>query len=79
MTRPKILTSKFWTPRLDAATDGVGRSLRSSAQAVLGSLLQANVAQFNLFEVNATNLLGVAAGAAALSLLTSIAMPPKPA
>lgn len=54
----------FWTGALD-------RAVKSFAQALL--LLWGADAGFNLLQVNLVQALGVAAGAAVLSLLTSMA------
>lgn len=62
-----MLTATFWTGAVD-------RAVKSFAQALL--LLWGADAGFNLLEVNLPTALGLGAGAAALSLLTSIASAP---
>jgi hypothetical protein len=62
-----MLTAAFWTGAVD-------RSVKSFAQALL--LLWGADAGFNILEISIGPALGVAGGAAALSLLTSIASGP---
>ena len=61
-----MFTSKFWR-------DAFERAVKTAAQAVV-VVLGAEVA--NVFEVNWTETAGLALGAAALSVLTSIASAP---
>lgn len=62
-----MLTAAFWTGAVD-------RALKSFAQALL--LLWGADAGFNLLEISIGPALGVAAGAAVLSLLTSVVSAP---
>lgn len=62
-----LLTSAFWTGAVD-------RGVKSFAQALL--LLWGADAGFNILEISIGPALGVAAGAAVLSLLTSIVSAP---
>lgn len=59
-----MLTAAFWTGAVD-------RALKSAAQALI--LLWAASSGFNVLTVDWPTSLGLAGGAAALSLLTSIA------
>lgn len=62
-----MLTASFWTGALD-------RAVKSFAQALL--VLWGADEGFNLLEIDLGSQVGVAAGAAVLSLLTSIASTP---
>lgn len=62
-----MLTAAFWTGAVD-------RAVKSFAQALL--LLWGADAGFNVLQIDVGSALGVAAGAALLSLLTSIASSP---
>lgn len=62
-----MYTAGFWTGAFD-------RVVKSFAQALL--LLWGADAGFNIIDVNLTQALGVAAGAAVLSLLTSLVSAP---
>jgi hypothetical protein len=64
---PHMLTAAFWL----GATD---RAVKSYAQALL--LLWGSDEVFNILEIDIVPALGVGAGAAALSLLTSIVSAP---
>lgn len=63
-----MLTALFWK-------DAFERAVKTAAQALLSLWLVGDVA-FNLFTVDWGSALGVAAGAAVISLLTSIASGP---
>lgn len=65
--RPVMLTAAFWTGAVD-------RALKSFAQALL--LLWGADQGFNILSISIGPALGVAAGAAVLSLLTSIVSGP---
>ena len=62
-----MFTKSFWLESTD-------RSVKSAAQAIVLALGAAE--GFNLFEADAQNVLGLALGAAALSLLTSLISAP---
>ncbi len=62
-----MLTPSFWFETLD-------RAIKSAAQAVI--LIWGSAEVFNLFEADFFNVGGLALGAAALSLLTSIVSAP---
>lgn len=62
-----MLTAAFWTGTAD-------RAVKSFAQALL--LLWGADAGFNLLSINVGSALGVAGGAAVLSLLTSLVSAP---
>ncbi len=59
-----MFSRSFWIASLERAT-------KSAAQAIIGVIGQDAVG-IDLFDVNLTNVAGTAAGAAALSILTSI-------
>lgn len=63
-----MLTAAFWTGAVD-------RALKSFAQALL--LLWGADQGFNILSVNIPSAFGIAAGAAVLSLLTSLASAPS--
>lgn len=65
--KPAMLTAAFWTGAVD-------RAVKSAAQALL--LLWGADEGFNIIEVDLGPTFGLAAGAAALSLLTSIVSAP---
>ena len=61
----RLITRSFW---IDAGE----RAAKTAAQAAIGALGQAAVG-IDLFAIDALTVLGVAAGGALLSLLTSVA------
>lgn len=65
---PFMLTGRFWA-------DALERAVKTAAQALLSLWLVGDVA-FDLFQVDWGGALGVAAGAAVISILTSIASGP---
>lgn len=64
-----IFTKRFWK-------DSAERSIKSAAQGALLAVGASNTGPANLFNLNAKVALGFAAGAAAVSLLTSIVSAP---
>jgi len=60
-------TKSFWVETAD-------RAIKSAAQALI--LVWASAEAFNLFEADVVNVGGLALGAAALSLLTSVVSAP---
>lgn len=76
MTKPKILTASFWTDRVDALTDNVGRSVRTGLQMAGLALVQAPTLDW--FEVDVARLAAVFAAGAVSSFLTSFITPPPP-
>jgi len=75
MTRPKILTASFWTVRIDALTDNVGRALRTGCQTVGLALVQAPTVDW--FTLDAGRLAAVFAAGFVASWFTSFITPPK--
>lgn len=75
MTKPKILTSSFWTPRIDALTDNIGRAVRSGIQMVVAAI---GASTFDVLEFDWKLGLSAFGSGAVLSLLTSFVKPPTP-
>lgn len=76
MTKPDILTSAFWTPRINALTDNVGRAIRGALQAVV--LAYIGTASDTIKHFDWKIALAAAGSGAALSFATTFAKPPKP-
>lgn len=75
MSKPKILTSAFWTPRIDALTDNIGRAVRSGIQMVVAAI---GADTFDVLDFDWKLGLSAFGSGAALSLLTSFVKPPTP-
>lgn len=73
MSRPKVFTSAFWTPRIDALTDNVGRAVRSGIQMVVAAV---GAATFDVLAFDWKLGLSAFGSGAVLSLLTSFVKPP---
>lgn len=71
-----ILTAAFWTPRIDALTNNVGRAMRGGLQAVALAYFAKTTKTVQTFDIT----LAVAAflSGVMLSFMTTFAKPPVP-
>lgn len=76
MTKPDILTSEFWTPRINSLTENIGRVIRTMMHAVALAYIGSLTDTVKRFDWKIA--LAAAGTGAALSLATSFAKPPKP-